>query len=272
MSNEKVTTKKYALIGENIGYSLSPKIHAAIYEKFSVAYASYKLFDIKSENLETEIINLKKLNGFNVTKPYKQKIIQFLDKIDNEKFSAVNTVVNKKGALIGYNTDYIGFLHHIKELREKSKIDIYNRPALVLGAGGVAEVIVPALMALGADVHIYNRTEKKAIALAKKFSAKVAACKNEKSYYVVVNCTSCGLQNGEDMSTNLDFSSTALAYDTIYFDTLFLQSAKSAGVLVAENGLNMLLYQAIAAHEIFFDVKIKNRIPTKDFIIEKLQI
>ena len=300
--------QKFCLLGHNIGYSLSPKVHSLIYAELGLN-ASYTLFDVEQKDFESSLVKLKEFDGFNVTKPYKTKIIPYLNSVvcgnrlekklmcldsvqifsnKNEhckaanladlttgsgvfeqkrcaldmpqefffkstNIDAVNTVKNG----VGYNTDYGGFLKHIITLGCFDKF-LIGLNALVLGAGGVAQVVVPALKQLGISVSIYNRTLEKAKELAKKYDCNYVSDTNG-TFGLVVNCTSIGLNAGENCATNLDLSKTKMAYDTIYFDTEFLKSAKKAGVKIVANGLGMLVHQAIRANEIFFDITIENK-------------
>jgi len=251
--------KNFCLLGHNIQYSISPKVHSLIYAELGFK-ATYELFDVADKDFESSLPRLFYFDGFNVTKPYKSKIIPHLIAVDNKRFDAVNTVKNS----IGYNTDYGGFF-----LALKSITDISGLNALVLGAGGVAEVVVPALKALGAGVNIYNRTYQSTLNLAKKNNT--TALQNPLGKFdIIVNCTSVGLNAGENCAKGIDFSEAKIAYDTIYFDTEFLKFARKAGVSVTANGLGMLVYQAILANEIFFDTKIKNKIILANKIMQQL--
>lgn len=252
--------KHFALIGHNIDYSLSPQIHSVIYEHIGVK-ATYKLISIAPDELENKVTSLKDLDGFNITKPHKEEIIQYCKK-NNGGFDAVNTIkVDDNGDFIGNNTDYYGFYHHITNC-----IDLKGKRALVLGAGGVAKVVVPALVEAGASVFIYNRTYSTAQSLAEKFGAMAIENISDGKSDVVVNCTSVGLDGKQLAGEGLDLSGVELVYDTIYFETALLKKAKQCGANTT-NGLKMLIYQAIKADEIFFDIEIAD----KDALADKIE-
>ncbi|MCL2847514.1 MAG: hypothetical protein FWE13_02025 [Firmicutes bacterium] len=271
---EKAKTKRFALLGEDIQYSLSPKIHSIIYRELGVD-ATYELFDVKKEDLEKNLPKLYKLDGFNVTKPYKQEIEKHIIKFGvdtNPCFCAVNTVCLDK--MEAYNTDFDGFLEHMMELEEKRGFRFANETVLMLGAGGVAESVLSALLCLDVEeISIFNRTYDKAFDLVGN-NRNVFAIKNKNrlSYNIVVNCTSYGLNEGENIAEGIDFSSTLLAYDTIYFDTEFLKTARKANVSLVVNGLDMLIYQAVASAEIFLGKEIKDKQALKKIILEELAL
>ena len=244
-------------MGDTIEYSLSPLVHSLIYAECGLN-AEYSLCSVSGfAGFKTESKRLlEEFDGFNVTKPFKREIASRLDSVNDNRFDAVNTVY--KG--VGYNTDYGGFLNHLTSIA-----DLKGLSALVLGAGGVAEIAVYALKNLGLDVFVFNRTLEKAKSLAKKNGAMAALSKMAK-YDVVVNCTSVGLNAGENVASGMNFSKTLVAYDTIYFDTEFLKMAAAAGVKHVVNGLGMLIWQAVLANEIFFETTFLD----KELLVEKI--
>ena len=256
--------KHYALVGQNIEYSLSPKIHQMIYEHLGKE-AEYKLISVAPEHFESILPQLFELDGFNVTKPYKNCITGYLD-INMNGLGPVNTVMWYEGQKFGYNTDYYGFNTSLVRL-----INPENLSALVLGAGGVADSVVRNLMKLGAQVYIYNRTPEKAETLAKTRGATAVLDKRGK-FDIVVNCSSCGLNPGENMGQGIDFSETKLAFDTIYTETEFLKAAKAGGAALVSDGLDMLVYQAIYAAELFFEKDIEEIDALADSISAELRL
>ena len=270
---KKSKTKKFGLLGEDIQYSLSPKIHAIIYRELGVD-ATYELFDVKKEDFDNVWDKLYKLDGFNVTKPYKKEIREYLLGVYDSQFSAVNAVDTNyylTGKMFGYNTDYSAFLQHMNDLQVKRGYNFNNENALVLGAGGVADVVVPILKSFGIEVNIYNRTHEKALDLSNKYCVENTKNKSRLSYNIVVNCTSYGLNKGENIAEGIDFSDTLLAYDTIYFDTDFIKTAQKANVPLVINGLDMLIYQAVASAEIFLDTEIKDKKALKETILKEIK-
>jgi len=244
--------KHFALLGENITYSKSPAIHAAVFKHLGIE-ADYRLISIDKANFDVQIPLVLAFDGFNVTKPYKKRIMQYVDTLADCRFDAVNTVVAQNKKRIAYNTDYHGFKTHIQSIA-----DINNAHTLVLGAGGVAEVVVPALMDLGANVSLYNRTNLTAQNLAERHKCR-AVNGTDGHFDVIVNCTSYGLNKGENIGDGVNLSKTTLVYDTIYFETEFLKCAKVAGVKHVVDGLGMLIHQAIKADELFLQQEIQNK-------------
>lgn len=253
--------KRYALLGENIEYSLSPLIHSVIYEEYGLE-AEYSLMSVDKTRLARAVKTLRnQYDGFNVTKPFKQDIISYLDK-DQSGLDSVNTVVCADGKLTGYNTDGYGF--------SKSAADAFGElggmSVLVMGAGGVAQTVVPELIKAGASVYVYNRTSDKEKLLCEKTGAVSVSSVFAKgpdgkfgfAPELAVNCTVLGLSDKQNPFALFSDSGLKLAYDTIYRETEFLKQAKKAGAK-CEDGLSMLIYQAIKADEIMCGIKVDGR-------------
>ena len=121
---------KFAIIGKSLPHTLSPKIHT---EYFNLDYIKKEL----NEDMLSNFFVLNDFDGFNVTIPYKEKVIPFLDEVSTEalKIGAVNTVVKKDGKYFGYNTDVFGLEYGLKEL----KVDLTNKTVLILGSGGTSK-------------------------------------------------------------------------------------------------------------------------------------
>jgi len=232
--------KKFGLLGHNISYSISPKIHTEYYKANGID-AVYELID--TPDLASVLDKLKALNGFNVTQPYKQEILHYLDEI-RTTVNAVNTVKVIDGKLVGYNTDGAGFLAHIKEL----KIKLKDKDVLILGAGGAAAAIVPKVTNEGAKVYVHNRNIEKARALG------TVADLPKLSPQVVINCTTLGFNNESCLPVGVDLSRLEFAYDTIYNppETPFLKTAKKQGADTA-NGYRMLECQAYEAIKVWLE-------------------
>ena len=148
----------YGLLGEKLSHSLSPKINKIILEENNNEGA-YKLFEIPKDKLDNfvEAVKLLKIKGFNVTIPYKESIIKYLDCISDEatRIGAVNTVMLKDNKLYGYNTDYFGI-----EVMIKSKnINVKNKTAVILGSGGACKAVLTYLLDNGVEkIYIASRT------------------------------------------------------------------------------------------------------------------
>ncbi|MCM0648757.1 shikimate dehydrogenase [Clostridium swellfunianum] len=244
------------LLGKNINYSSSPEIHNNYYLNKKVPI-SYELFDLSEECIEHFINNLKKNNiiGFNVTIPYKQTIIKYLSQLEYpaDEIGAVNTVVVEEDKLVGYNTDYYGFISSIKDYN----IVLNKRNAIILGAGGAAKSVSCALNDLGCStIEIAARNAEKAI---NDFNRryKVVSINDYldlSKYDIIVNCTPVGNINSiNQIPINFDeINKSSIFYDLIYRPdkTRFLSKAEQLGAFII-NGKMMLLHQAYKAADIW---------------------
>lgn len=259
-------TDIYCLIGNPVSKSLSPKIHNYIFE-LNNKNCVYLAFKVEDRDFKAIINSFKALNikGFNVTIPYKIKIMDHLDEIEKEArlLGAVNTVKNVNGKLIGYNTDGLGFARSLTE----EGIKIEDRNFLILGAGGASHAISTKLAIEGAKkIVILNRTIKKAEVLGKNIKDKFEntqvtwdSLDNVVKYLdsdIVVNCTSAGMYPNEDISP---IDSTILNEDTVIYDiiykpieTKFLKDAKR-NKLKTIGGISMLINQAILSQQIWLN-------------------
>ncbi len=263
----------YGLIGEKLGHSLSPEIHNLILERINKK-GSYSLFEIKKENLATALIGLKALEakGVNVTIPYKIDVMKYLDKIsiEAEKIGAVNTISFNDGILTGYNTDYTGFGASFK----KADIDVKNRRIVILGTGGVSKAVVQFLINNeAADIIFVARNPNKSSNNMNSINVISYSDLNKMGTSdIIINCTPCGMYPNVEASPvgKAILSHFSTAVDLIYNpkETLFLREASETG-LKALNGLYMLVAQAIAAQEIWNNVKIS--IEVVDEIYYKIQ-
>ena len=238
---------KYGLIGYPLGHSFSIGYFNEKFQNECID-ATYENFEIPSiENL-TEILDSNpELKGLNVTIPYKEKVISYLDSISPEAraIGAVNVIkVTHKGnktELKGYNSDVIGFTQSIEPLLER-----YHKKALVLGTGGASKAIIFSLKSLGIETLTVSRFERHGCVRYEDITPEMI-----KEYNVIVNCTPCGMYPQTDDCPNLPYEamdSHTLLYDLIYNpdETLFLNKGKAQGATV-QNGLEMLLLQAFAS-------------------------
>lgn len=243
----------FGLIGKSLSHSFSKSY---LEEKFIKEHKSnfqYTNFDLENLDSFPELIEKYKLSGLNVTKPYKESVIQFLNELDitAKEIGAVNcikiTQKNNTPYLIGFNTDYYGFAQSIKPFLEP-----IHQKALILGTGGASKAIAYALKNIGVDFYYVTTGEKKA---PNYFHY------NELNEYVlnafklIVNCTPLGMFPKADVCPEIPFqyiTTEHLLYDLIYNpeETLFLQKGKAQGG-VTINGLNMLKLQADKAWEIW---------------------
>lgn len=244
------TKIKFGLIGKNIHYSFS-KLHFA--EKFKtegLSRYSYDNYDLKHiEDLKTLLIQTSNLKGLNVTIPYKERVIPFLDKLSKKakKIGAVNTIrISKKGKLKGYNTDWIGFYKSIKPLLQP-----HHKNALILGSGGASKAVKFALKELGVKTSFVSRNKKAKNTLNYEDLDEEAFAK----YTIVINCTPMGTFPNVNDCPKLRyelFTDKHIAYDLIYNpdETTFLSKAKEQGAVI-KNGYAMLVYQADEAWKIW---------------------
>lgn len=267
-------TKLFCLIGHPISKTLSPNIHNTSF-KYNGLNSIYLAFDVKDNNLENTIKSLKVLNvkGYNVTIPFKEEIIRYLDELSEEAkhMGAVNTVKFENGKLKGYNTDGRGFIETLKD----NSVEIRNIKVLILGAGGAARGISFSLCNENVkEITIANRTVNKAEILSEEIKSKhdnicINYCTLNNinyniDYDLVINCTSVGMFPNEDDSP-IDprlLSKKTVIYDIVYkpLITKFLSLAKENGNKII-SGIDMLIYQALISEEIWFDKKIdKNTI------------
>ena len=202
-------------------------------------------------------VKKKEIHGINITVPFKQTIIPYLDQLspEAEKTQSVNTIYLNNDKIIGHNTDIEGFELSIKNF----EFNITNKKVFILGAGGVVSSIILALIKMGAsEIIISNRTKKKAESLKNLFNnLKVLDWGNIPEFDMIINATSLGL-NTED-KINIDISNVGqnkFFFDVIYNpkETNFLKMGKKLGNLT-QNGKLMFVYQAFSAFQIWHSFK-----------------
>ncbi len=246
--------KKYLVIGNPIEHSLSPKLHNywikknkidAIYDKKQVNESDIKdiISDIKNE----------KINGINVTMPFKNSIIPFIDKLSFEanESQSVNTIYLEGGKIIGHNTDIAGFELGLRHF----KYNVKDKKVLILGAGGVVSSIILALNKMKVSkIILSNRTKKKAEDLKRSFKdLDIVAWGNVPNFDMIINATSIGLKEEDEIKLNYSkISPNKFFYDVIYNpqQTNFLKKAKEYGNKTG-NGKMMFIYQARQAFTIW---------------------
>jgi shikimate dehydrogenase len=250
--------KKYLVIGNPISHSLSPKLHNYWIKNHNID-AIYEKKNLSEDELEKFFKNMrdKKVNGANVTVPFKKAVIPFLDKLSAEAEStqAVNTIYLENEKLIGHNTDINGFELGIKKIN----YNISNKKIFILGAGGVVPSIIYALNKMKvSEISIANRTREKAENLKNLFGElKILEWGEIPDFDMIINATSIGLKKDDEI--NLNFSSIGknkFFYDVIYNpkETNFLNTGKKLGN-ITENGKLMFIYQAISAFNIWHGVR-----------------
>ena len=246
--------KKYLVIGNPIGHSLSPKLHNywikennldAIYEKKQINEIDIKDIINKVKNNE--------INGVNVTLPFKKSVISFLDELGDfaKKTYSVNTIYKNNNKIVGENTDVVGFKNAI----EHSKYTVKGKKIFILGAGGVTSSIIHALNQMGAStIMLSNRTKEKAESLKKIYpNLELVNWGNIKNFDMIINTTSLGLKKNDKIDINHDeIGNGKFFYDLIYNPkkTNFLLEAQKRGNKI-ENGKMMFIYQAQASFKMW---------------------
>lgn len=246
-------TKLNAVTGYPLDHTWSPQLHEIIYKSIGVNAAMTAL---PEEHIEAIIKDMRILpiHLLAVTLPHKQEVMKYLDVIDEtaKKIGSVNTVINRGGKLYGYNTDVIGLEHALRNTALKAK------NVLVIGAGGVAQTISWFLKKEGANIFCYNRTNRKAVALMKKFGGRAVSLKGlEKAKIdVIINATPVGMAPNMNESP---FPKKFLRKDQTVFDLIYnpletrlLKDAKKAGAKTIP-GLTMLIVQALAQVQLWLD-------------------
>ena len=235
--------KTYGLIGKNISYSFSRNYFANKFKKEDIKNSQYINFDIDNLSELNNIFNTDNY-GFNVTIPYKEAIIPYLDSLDfhAEKIGAVNTIKLENGKKIGFNTDWIGFKKSIEPL-----LNSHHTKALILGTGGASKAVIYALDQLKIETLIVSRYGE--------ISYEDLSEEIIQNHAIIINCTPVGTFPNVDAAPEIPYhfiTKNHLAYDLIYnpAETLFLKKCKEKGAVV-KNGLEMLLLQAFAAWEIW---------------------
>ena len=249
--------KKYLVIGNPIEHSLSPRLHNHWIKKNNIdaIYDKKQLNEGDIEGIISEVRN-EKINGINVTVPFKKLAISFIDELSVEANEAqsVNTIYKENNKIVGHNTDISGFE---LALRGKS-YDIKNKKVFILGAGGVTSSIILALKKMGASkVILSNRTKKKAEELKKTFSdLEIVDWGEIPEFNMIINTTSLGLNKEDEIKLDYEnIGSNKFFYDVIYNprQTKFLSKAKQFGNQI-ENGKMMFIYQAHQAFTIWHKI------------------
>ena len=240
---------KYGLIGYPLGHSFSVTYHNQRFadEGINAKYVNFEIPNI--EQLIEVLSSNPELKGLNVTIPYKEKVMEYLDYISPEAraIGAVNVIrvvhEGTKIVLRGYNSDVIGFVQSIEPI-----IESYHKKALVLGTGGASKAICYGLKSLGIEPVLVSRYERPGTIQYASITPDVV-----KEYNVIVNCTPLGMFPKTNECPALPYEAMDeknILYDLIYNpdETLFIRKGAERGAAV-KNGLEMLLLQAFASWE-----------------------
>ena len=240
---------QFGLVGKNISYSFSKGYFGDKFEKLNLKDYSYDNLDIPNiEDFPEFIKQNPTISGLNVTIPYKEAIIPFLDKLSKRatEIGAVNTIkITKSGKLKGFNTDYIGFQKSIEPL-----LNVNHKKALILGTGGASKAVAYALKQLGIPYLFVSRND-----IGDAIGYNQINEKTFEEFKIIINCTPVGTFPNTNTCPEIPyeyFTSNHFAFDLIYnpAETLFLKKAKEQGAIV-KNGLEMLTLQAEKSWDIW---------------------
>jgi len=239
---------RFGLVGRNINYSFSRGYFSEKFGKESLDF-TYENFDLDAISELPEIIaNTANLGGLNVTIPYKETVIPYLNKVSKKAtlIGAVNTIkISKSGKLKGYNTDWYGFKKSVKPL-----LHSHHKNALILGTGGAAKAVAFALKELGISFTFVSRKPN-------EFEIGYESLTSDTfdQFQIVINCTPIGTSPDTAAHPEIPFqyfNNKHIAYDLIYNpgETTFLRLAREQGA-VTKNGYSMLVFQAEKAWKIW---------------------
>ena len=238
-----------AVIGYPLKHSLSPALHNVMYEHMGLNTVMLAFEQESVEKLKhfIEAMRYMRIELCAVTSPWKQQVMDFLDDIDMsaKELGSVNTIIQRDGKLLGYNTDLLGISATLQH------VDIQSKKVLILGAGAMAQVIAFYIKKRGGEIFFHSRTEEKALALAEKFSGKIfhfAGAKHP-AIQIIINTTPVGMfpHHNDSPLPEKFLSATQVVFDLIYNpkETVLLKSARIKGAQTL-SGLDPLIAQAKA--------------------------
>ena len=254
--------RKYGLLGETLGHTMSPPIHKELFDLKGREF-TYEIIELTPEELDKNANKVNSLAGYNITIPHKMGIIKHIDKLDEtaKRYNSVNCVDNKDGTLTGYNTDCVGFLETIRAMNA----DLGGR-VLLIGCGGVGRMMAIEAALAGAELYIAVLSSD--MPLAKQAETAIQQMKPDAKINIVLNTeidtslTYDLLMNacpvGMDPKINAcPVSDEVIAcakavFDVIYNpgETQLIKKAKAHGI-TCSGGMAMLVWQAVKAHEIW---------------------
>ena len=256
MENNYNNYQLLGIIGNPLRQSLSPILHNYWMKRYDIngVYIPICLENISKINTALKSLNFK---GLNVTIPFKKKIIPHLDFVDKDakNLEAVNTIVNIKGKLKGYNTDLYGFSIGLEKAKKWNPED----PVVILGAGGASEAAIAGVLKLGATkIFIMNRTPSKILKLTKKYKnvkkADWLCPKTIKSAGLFINTTSLGMRGDSEIPIKKDvFNKNVVIYDIVYnpLETKLIKLAKQSNLSFIQ-GMDMFVNQAAKSFSLWF--------------------
>jgi len=242
--NSKDQEKHFALFGNPVGHSLSPRMHRTAYEEMGIP-ARYDACRVENAGEIVPMMKSLGIDGASVTLPFKEAVIGSLDEITESArtIGAVNTIVNREGMLIGDNTDWIGLLRDLRD-----HVQIEGKTFAVLGAGGMARAAVFGLLQEGGIPVIFNRTPERGTALARAFNSLSLPLEALDDFRAeaLIQTTPVGMAPDTDRSPLKREILTNFCYvmDAIYnpLTTKLLRDAKEMGCLTI-NGVGLFVHQ-----------------------------
>ena len=247
MAETEKRRHRFGLVGRNISYSFSRAYFTEKFKQLNLHDHSYENFDLDDISAFKDMAALRDLSGLNITIPYKEKIIPFLDDIDKDAraIGAVNTIKFSRKGLVGYNTDAHGFKESLQPLLKP-----HHKKALVLGTGGASKAIVFVLEQLAIAYQYVSRNPGK-----EQLSYSQLNQAHFKEFQLIVNCSPVGTYPNVEEKPQIPYqhlNEGHVLFDLIYnpSETAFLKKGKQMGAAV-QNGLPMLEFQAEKAWEIW---------------------
>jgi len=265
-SNDKIANailenKLCCVIGDPVEKSLSPVLHNACYRKInndsSFVFTKIK-FNINTICKIKDITKVLNLKGISVTSPYKERILDYLDEQSTsvKDIIACNTIINKNGKLIGYNTDFIGVQKALEQ-----HCDLKNKRVAIFGSSGGAKSAVFGIMQKTKNITLFNRNQDKNNQFVKKYNIQSQSLSEFEAanFDIIVNATTVGMNSDEcilDLHNQSKLSSQHIVFDMVYspLKTRLLQIAESNGAKIIF-GTEMLIYQALEQFELYINHK-----------------
>ena len=279
-------TKVCGVIGSPLEHTLSPILHNAAFESLELDYV-FLAFKVEASEVENALNGVRalRIQGLNVTMPNKNAVIKYIDELDPtaKTMASVNTILNRNGKLLGFNTDGVGALNSL----EQNGVGLKGKKILLLGAGGAARAIAYILSQEADELLILNRTLKPARELAdllkQRFNKKISADEltprivknNVAKVDVLINATSVGMKPNAELSLVESnwLKPNLVVMDIVYdpIETKLAKDAKMAGAKVV-SGVEMLIYQAAASFEIWTACKAPIEVMRKAALSEILKV
>jgi len=249
-------TRITGLFGYPVEHTLSPAMHNAAFKELGLNYC-YVPFSVHPDYLEKAVQSIKALNlaGVNVTVPHKEKVLPYLDEINEEAsfIGAVNTIVHSGGRLIGYNTDGRGFMQSLAD----NGISAEGKNILIIGAGGACRAISYYLSQKAKLLQLFDIDKEKVGKLVhdlQQIRNNVSSVENVSGvdrFHIIINATPLGLKEGDPLPVDTSLlRKEQIVCDLIYKKTPLLEQAEKRGC-VNLNGLGMLLWQGVFAFELW---------------------